>query len=130
MSKELGLEGKLRLGLECKSLRLECNRGSVEDGLGNLGNLNNWGSIDDRLGNLNNWGGIEDGCNRCNWSNRVNKSVLVQIFGESVEVNGSEAAWSLDQVANQRCQRTTLWGSQRHGEKCGKDNLKQKMLKV
>jgi len=68
--------------LDLWNLNLGDNWSSV---LNNWGSLDNWGSI------LNNWG------NLTNW---INKSILVQVLGETLQRQGSEAIWSSNKITN------------------------------
>ena len=78
-----------------------------------------WGMDWDMVGgNTENWS---------NWSNGVNETVLVQILGESFEVDWAESAGSCDEVSSQGGDwASNLGGSHGGGDNSGEDDLKTK----
>ena len=80
--------------------------------------------VDEVGGGTENGGGVEDGSDG---GNGVDVTVLVQVLGESFEVDGAEAAGSGDQVSGEGGDGSGDLGSGHGGgEKCGKDDLKWK----
>ena len=81
-------------------------------------------SVDEVGSGTEDGGGVEDGGNG---GNGVDVSVLVQVLGESFEVDGAEPAGGGDKVAGEGGDRSgDLSCGHGGGEKCGEDDLKRK----
>ena len=102
------------------------DNGSLDNGGLNNGSLDNGAHYGSNRGRSGNSG-----------SDGINETILVQVFTESFEVNGSESFGGLHQVSNKRGQGTSLGafvhsleqlrGSAGSGQEGGKDDLNDKV---
>ena len=81
------------------------------------GTESKWGMDWDGVGNTENWS---------NWSNGVNEAILVQILGESFEVDWAESAGSCNKSSGQGGDWSGNLGcGHGGGDNCGEDDLKK-----